>query len=449
MSDIASTSSSGQSTRQYPQTFVADISCRVDVPVVCFAAMGARPSSNIERNFIDDRAAGVACLRARIPAVALDERLTGTRRLVFEEVRQHRPTHVGSRLREIVVFHYPLHIQIFDRDDLVFVYDLPAELMKVVTPGARDALMRAGDQFASLVAALGPFLFAGQRLLFPLEVARRLAQMARVVELGAVACDGKMRQPNVNTNGASLRRDGGKLGAILGQDRRVELPASVSTDGYGFELADNLAVDDALRPTDFRQIDQIAFDLHALGILDRLPPVLGFEARVFAALGEKVLIGSREVLQGLLQRLRVGILEPFELLLELGQANRHGVVVHALSGINIETLIFGKGVVPRPTRAAELDGKRLRLLVSGIEAYASSVEHGVRYTVIASKSRRKRLTASALYPRPKGRGFTAGLIISNILNALHLSHGQLSAANRLTHRDHCAKRRHRKVMGRA
>ena len=171
--DIASTSSNGLSARQHPQPFGADIHRRIDVAIMARIALGARPCSNIERHTFANEAASRTGFRAWIPAVALDERLTGTRRLVFEEVCQRGPSSVAGRLRESVVGHYPLHIQVLDADHLVFVDDPSRQFVQEVFADARDALMRAGDQFASLVAALGAFLFARQRLLFPLEVARR------------------------------------------------------------------------------------------------------------------------------------------------------------------------------------------------------------------------------------------------------------------------------------
>ena len=53
--DIPSTSSSERSARQYPQTFIADILCRIMVSVVVDAAMSARPRSDIERRLIANR----------------------------------------------------------------------------------------------------------------------------------------------------------------------------------------------------------------------------------------------------------------------------------------------------------------------------------------------------------------------------------------------------------
>lgn len=170
MSYIASTSSSGQSARQYPQTFVANILGRVDIPVVNRAAMSARPRPHIERHAFADRTATRASLRAWEPSTALYKSLTGTRGFVFQKVRQHVPTNVGDSPSEIVVLKHPLHIEVFNGDDLVFVDDSSRKFVKVVFAGARNALMRAGDQLPSFVPTVRSFLLAGQRLLLSFEV---------------------------------------------------------------------------------------------------------------------------------------------------------------------------------------------------------------------------------------------------------------------------------------
>lgn len=160
MSDIASTSSSGQSSRQYPQTFVADISRRVDVPVVPRAALGAGPRANIERHCFAYRTATRACLGAWKPSPAFNERLAATLGFVFQKTRQHAPTRIRYRAGQSMIFEYTLHIQMFDGDDLVFVYDPSRQFVQVVLAGACDAFMRTSDQLPRFIAALRSFLLA-------------------------------------------------------------------------------------------------------------------------------------------------------------------------------------------------------------------------------------------------------------------------------------------------
>ena len=258
--------------------------------------MNTNPRPDIERHFIADRTTLGTRLGTRIPTVALDERLTGSCSLVFKKPRQHAPSRVASGFREAVVRHYPLHIQFLDRDDLVFAYEPMTELVEVVTSGARHTLMRAGHQSPGSVPALRSFLLAREFALFPFQVLFRLAQMAWVGELRSVACDSKMRQPNVNPDGLSVSRYVGYRLAVVGQDRRIKLPARIAAHCDGLELADDVAVDDTLNPADFWQVDARAVDLHALRILDRLATMLRLKTRVFAALLEEILERSRQVL---------------------------------------------------------------------------------------------------------------------------------------------------------
>ena len=305
-------------------------------------------------------------------------------------------------------------MQILDGDDLVFVYDPPRQLVKVVLSSARDAFMRASDQLTRLVAPLGAFLLAGQRLLFPLEIALRLTKAARIVELGAVACDSKMRQANVDADSIAFRRNSGKRQSVIGRDGRVELTAGVARDGDSLELTDNLAMDDALRPADLRQIDTRAFNLDALRILDRLAAMLQFESGIPAALGEKVIEGAGEVLQRLLNGLRVRVLQPLEFLFEFRQTNRHRIVVQAPAGLAIERLRLGERFVPSPAGATELDSKGLRLLFRGSEPDFGRGQHTLRYSSSKSKCKGN----SALYLRPEGWGFTAQAIKSLSVKSL-------------------------------
>lgn len=371
----ASTGSSGRSTRQYPNAFVPDIPRRIDVPIMVRAAMGTRPRPDIERHLVADRTALGARLRTRIPAVAPNERLAGARRLVLDEAGQHAPARVSRGFREAVVRHYPFHMQVFDGDDLVFVYDPSRQLVQVVSPGARDALMCSRHQSPGLVPAVRSFLFAGQRPLFALQVLFRLAQMAGVLELRSVAGDSEMGQPDVDADRLTLGGHRRQRLSVIGQDGRMELTAGVAADCDGLDRARDLTMHDALNPADLRQIDARAFELHPLRILDGLPTMLGFEARIFAAFLEEVLKRPRQILQGSLQRLTVRIPEPFKLLLQLWKSDGHGVIVQPLARGAIEIARQGKRIVPCPPRAPELNGQGMGLFIGRVEANTGCIEH--------------------------------------------------------------------------
>ena len=375
MTNIASTSSSGQSARQYPQTFVADILGGIDVSVMVRAAMRAVPRPNVQRLCFCDAITLGTGLGAREPATAFDEGFTFARRFVFQKSNQHSEAHVGHGPSELVVLQHPLHMQVFDGDDLVFVYDPSRQLVEVVFSGTRHAFMRARNQLPRLVAAVGAFLFAGKRLLFPLQIALRLFKVARVVELGAVTSDGEVRQPNVNSDGFSFRRNGRHSESVVSQDGGVKLTASVAADGDGLDLTDDLAVNDALRPADFRQVDFRAVQLHTLRILNRLTDMLRLEAGVAPALGKEVFEGARKVLKRLLNGLRVRVFQPLKLLLELWETNGHRVIVQPLAGLTVKLLRLGKGFIPHPTRTTELNSQSLSLPVGWVKAYAGCGQH--------------------------------------------------------------------------
>ena len=399
--DIASTSSSGRSARQYPQPFGADVLSRVDVPVVVRATMNARPRPNIERHLVADRTTFGTRLGTRIPTVALDECLTSACDLVFEKPRERAPSRVSRGFRKAVVRHDPLHMQVLDDDDLVFVYDASRQLVQVISSGARDTLMGAGHQSPGFVPAVRSFFLTREFALFPFQVLFRLTQMTGVLELRSVAGDGKMGQPDIDADRLAIGRHGRHHLAVVGQDGGMKLATGVAADRDRLDLADDLAMNNAFNPADFRQVDAVAFDLYALRILDGLATVLGLEARVSSALGEEVLERPRQVLNGLLQRLGIGAAEPFKFLLELGQTNGHGVVVQALARRAIEFPAGVERIVPDKPRATKLNSQGLRLLIGRIEPDSGCIEHvlDIAHPHLTSKN--------ALYPRPEGRGFTA------------------------------------------
>ena len=136
--------------------------------------MSTRPCPDIERHRVADRTAHGTCLGTRIPAVAPEERLARACGLVCEKTREHAPARIGRGFRETVVCHDPLHMQVFDHDNLVFVDDAARQLVQIVPPGTRDTLMRAGHQPPRFVAAVRSFLLARELALFALEVLFRL-----------------------------------------------------------------------------------------------------------------------------------------------------------------------------------------------------------------------------------------------------------------------------------
>jgi hypothetical protein len=337
--------------------------------------MNARPRSDIERHLVADRTTVGARLGTRIPAVALDERLAGACRLVFEKASQHTPTRIADGFCQFVVLHHSLHIQGFDAYHLVFVNNAAADFVKMVASGARDMLMRSRHQSPCLIPAVRSFLLARQFALFPFQVLLRLAQMAGVLKLRSVAGDGEMGQPNVDADRLALGGHRRQHLAVVGQNGRMKLAAGVAADRDSLERADDLAVNDALNPSYFRQIDAVVLDLDALRILDRLATVLGLEARVFATLLKEVLERTRQVLQGRLQRLAVRITEPFKLLLQLWKPDRHRMIVQAFARGAIEIARQSECVVPRPPRTTELNGQRMGLFIGRIEANAGCSEH--------------------------------------------------------------------------
>ena len=212
----------------------------------------------------------------------------------------------------------------------------------------------------------------------------------------------------------------------------MELPTRVATDRYGFELACDLAMNNAFYPTDFWQINARAFDLHSLRILNRLATLLRLEARVFPTFLEEVFVSARQVLQGLLQHLRVRVTQPLKLLLEFRQPDGHRMVVQTLSCRAIEFAGRSKSVVPYPTRTPELNGQIMRLFVSRVEPDAGGVEHDLNIVRLYLKCKGQCYRLTPYIPALKDRALRR----SKVTFVLHVAYSTCLVMWRTTKKYH-------------
>lgn len=61
----------------------------------------------------------------RIVCVYLNNHSTGTLSLVRSELNEPTPAGIRNALGQVTVLDHPLHIQIFERDQTVSIYELP------------------------------------------------------------------------------------------------------------------------------------------------------------------------------------------------------------------------------------------------------------------------------------------------------------------------------------
>jgi hypothetical protein len=105
-----------------------------------------------------------------------------------------------------------------------------------------------------------------------------------------------MRQADIDVQPLAGQRDLRHGRAILGQEGRVIASIRIQRDRDGLDRAQDRAVHNSLYMPDLGQEELTRFhDLHALGILDRLPAMFGFEAGVLRAPLEEIHKGARQV----------------------------------------------------------------------------------------------------------------------------------------------------------
>src|SRR5262245_13381394 len=96
------------------------------------------------------------------------------------------PGHVIDRLCEMVVFHHPSNVQIFNCDCIKSSYKIGRYLVVKILPAARHFQVRLGDFDSLSGAPLRSLFLARKPSLLSLQIIQRILEMARILDLFSV-----------------------------------------------------------------------------------------------------------------------------------------------------------------------------------------------------------------------------------------------------------------------
>lgn len=323
----------------------------------------------------------------REETVHVEDRTTRPLGFVAEEHDELTPTGVGDRLCQLAILDHALDVQVFQADSPVLVDQLAAQLVVEVSPLIGDPFVVDGQPMSSFRPAVRALLLAAQSALSNLETPLCSPQVLGGFHLVALGCGDEIDQPQVDAEHSGPGAGIVKLDLTLDAD--VELAALGSRNGAVLHLAFQGAMGDDLDPTDLGQIDSVAFQLEPLGIAKRLDGVPGFEPGKSSGLAvlagplalvrwpgallahaEPVVVGTLQVLEGLLQDLTVSLGEPdvVGLLLEHSQQGRGRFIAQALAGFLVDLVAQGEEVIVDESSMAELNPQFSLLRLIGVDA---------------------------------------------------------------------------------
>jgi hypothetical protein len=166
--------------------------------------------------------------------------------------------------------------------------------------------MLAGDLATGLLAVAASFLAAGQVPLEALQLALSRPVVTRRGRALAIAGDGKILQANIDTDHWLKGRLNPLRQHNVADQRDVPFPRRILGEGGTFERPFRLPVQDEPNFADLRHEQSVTTERETLrdteGELAPFPPL---EAWELCPLLEEVDVGSIQVTERLLQRLRV------------------------------------------------------------------------------------------------------------------------------------------------
>jgi len=226
------------------------------------------------------------------------------------------------------------YLQILNTDERVVLADRCCGLMQEVFAGISDAgvnLLNFGFRLLPVVAELDlaahATLVARQALLVFLEAVERRDE-------AAVAHRGEAGDADIDADGRR-RRGQWLFDLALRLNRREPLAARLAHGDIAY-LAQHVAAVAVTQPAEFGEkeavVTLIELDLFRVGIAESIAATLALKFRKVGAFLEEIFVGLLQVLQGMLQGMAWGILEPrrFRTIAPPGQVLRHGDVADEL-----------------------------------------------------------------------------------------------------------------------
>jgi hypothetical protein len=307
--------------------------------------------------------------RGRIPTINFDEGSSIPLRFILELANKLTPSHVMDRFGKFVVFDHILDSQTFHTNHLVFVDYSCREFVLVVSSTIVDTSVNTGNLSACFLPVLGTFFLRGQPTLGFCQ-----SLLIFCVELRVSNCltcgendhrfetqvEPNFRETTRKRFDLLLKEHGDKIaiGTVLGDGNRTGLRV------FGqFSMED-----DRKRLVHFGKCELTILPREGIGgISCRLSVSSLFESGILGSSRVKVLVGTVQMTQRLLDGNRGDIREPGVLFLQSGKHGRKIVIGQLLPMLEIGGFTGRKAPVIHKAATSECLRKDTLLFVSRVE----------------------------------------------------------------------------------
>lgn len=316
--------------------------------------------------------------------------------LVLKNGIEPADARIRDAVGKMMIPEHALHIQVLDADGthLAVVRQLMSDLVNVVQPLVSYLGVNAGDVMLDLLPVGRTLRLMSQ---FPLVVLQTLIcclSKVRRDELSAIRTHCKGLHARIDADGSRRFHFSARLLTDRGinQDGSIVLPVGIHRNGNVLNLAEEASMQNnrdilALR---YAESPALPVDGAVLRIVERLPVLLSLGQRMIRSMFPPVLEGISNLLDSILQRLRVDLAEPriyllqrSELLLSTESADTHaGPAPH-------HRHIVERAVVCHAA-AAEALREELRLFRSRIKPVFVSSQHITNIVILCSAVKQKK-----------------------------------------------------------
>ena len=288
--------------------------------------------------------------------------------LVLKDGIEPADTRICNAICKVVIPEHTLNIQVLntDRTHLTVVRKLMSNLVNIVEPLVGNLGMNSSYVVLYLLPVGRPLRLVTQ---FPLVVLQALLSGFRKVlswEFTTIGADCKGLNADINSNCGTWIYDSAGLLAEGGVDKDggIVFPVRIHRNGNILDLAIKASVKndrDILALGDAESL-MLPVDGAVLRIVERLLVLLAFEQRVSSSMLPPVFESICDLLDGILQRLRVDLAKPRVYLLQGGELLLGAEATYTDSSSAPHHRHVVKRAIVCNTAAAEALGEELRLI---------------------------------------------------------------------------------------
>src|SRR6516165_5597944 len=266
-------------------------------------------------------------------------------------------------------FRHAFEVQRFARNRAVLFDDRSGKLMSEVGATVGDLLAFTSQRATRFGPIRATLPLAGKLPLGAFDLAFGFSEESRVFDNASIGVGAKTIKAHVNANRRfSFNRGLWQIGKIeLGDQRDIPFAGCIALECRALERQVNRLRLSDLDPSDFRNIDAAIFEFDPLRDAERLlsAPFL-LEFRETRPLLKEVIKSPLEIVESLLQKLRVDLFQPLKtgLVFQFGQFNRERGPGDGFAGLFVGLLSTSKRPVEDEPSRPRITSKR-RLLLGG------------------------------------------------------------------------------------